>query len=595
MRDTNAILQKYFGYTEFRPLQKEIITDLMDQHDVFVLMPTGAGKSLCYQIPALVQPGLTIVVSPLIALMKDQVDGLVHNGIPCAYLNSSLTHDEQSQIKKRLQENELSLLYVAPERLMQEHFLEYLKQLPVTLFAIDEAHCISEWGHDFRKEYRELRRLRDVFPGVPIIALTATATPRVKADIVTNLQLQQAKHYQASFNRPNLHYVVRRKNRVRDQVLEYVKNHSGESGIIYCQSRDKVDETAAFLTHHGIRALPYHAGLSDNMRQDHQEQFLRDDIDIIVATIAFGMGIDKPDVRFVIHADLPSNIERYYQETGRAGRDGLPSECLLLYSPGDKASIEYFIQQKDEKEQINARNLLRRMTQFAQTTGCRRKQLLSYFDEEWMDETCASCDNCIAPPEIFDGTVLAQKVLSCVYRLNQRFGARYVADILLGSQVQKIIQNGHNNLSTYGIVTDYGSKELLGYIQELIELGYIHQQDGQYPTLQLTEKSKAVLKGEEKVFLHKLQIKEKRQRIFVGSDSDYQLFDVLRTLRKKLADERKVPPYIIFSDVTLKEMVSAMPKNKDEFALIKGVGKQKLVQYADTFLSEIQKFEQKHK
>ncbi len=587
MEAAYGVLKKYFGYESFRPLQEGIIDAILAKQDVFVLMPTGAGKSLCYQIPALLQDGLTIVISPLIALMKDQVDGLRQNGIAAEYLNSSLSADEQKRVKLRIQAGELSLLYVAPERLMQESFLAYLKKLPVRLFAIDEAHCISEWGHDFRKEYRELNRLKKEFPGIPLVALTATATSRVRQDIIGSLGLQSGKHYQASFNRPNLSYMVYRKDKSREQVLAYISKHQGESGIVYCQSRDKVERMAAFLKEAGVRALPYHAGLEDGVRQKNQEAFLREDVDVIVATIAFGMGIDKPNVRFVIHADLPSNLERYYQETGRAGRDGLPSECILLFSSGDKAGIEYFISQKSPEEQVIARMLLRHMLNFAQTTGCRRKQLLSYFDESWDQDVCSSCDNCVNPPELFDATTLAQMILSCVYRVGQRFGTRHIIDILLGSANKKVLQNGHDKLSTYGIVKDYSSKELGGYMQELIELGYLTQENGQYPTLQLTQKSNAVLKGKETVSLHKLSIPDKKRHVAFDDSIDYSLFNRLRALRKKLADKQNVPPYIVFSDVTLKEMASRMPRTREDFSVIKGVGKQKLEKYADIFLAEI--------
>jgi ATP-dependent DNA helicase RecQ len=443
MNEIHTVLQKYFGYDSFRPLQKEIVMDIVKGKDVFVLMPTGGGKSLCYQLPALVSGGLTIVVSPLISLMKDQVDGMRQNGISCAYLNSSLTIGEQDAIMKQLLENKIFLLYVAPERLMQDAFLELLQRLPVKLFAIDEAHCISEWGHDFRPEYKELKRLRLFFPNIPIAALTATATERVRVDIIKSLSLQITKTYQASFNRSNLNYTILPKKDVLSQIVSYLENHQRLSGIIYRQSREGVDNMTEALRKKNFRALPYHAGLSDKLRQEHQERFIKDDVDIIIATIAFGMGIDKPNVRFVIHADLPANLERYYQETGRAGRDGLQSDCLLFYSYADKATIEYFIRKKSIIEQETARLLLKKMVQFAETKTCRRKLLLGYFGENWNDENCKSCDNCVSPAEMFDATVIVQKILSCVYRVNQRFGVGYVIDILTGSTDQKIIRNNH--------------------------------------------------------------------------------------------------------------------------------------------------------
>lgn len=594
MKEIHSVLQKYFGYSTFRPLQEEIITDIVSGKDVFVLMPTGAGKSICYQVPALVGKGLTVVVSPLISLMKDQVDGMRQNGISCAYLNSSLARKEQDEITELLLDNKISLLYVAPERLMQDSFLEFLQKLQVKLFAIDEAHCISEWGHDFRPEYKELKRLRLFFPKVPIAALTATATERVREDIVKSLHLQKIKTYQASFNRPNLEYIVYPKKGASAQLLDYVTKHPGVSGIIYRQSRENVDKTTAMLQQHGVKALAYHAGLTDKQRQSHQERFIREDVDVIVATIAFGMGIDKPNVRYVIHADLPSNLERYYQETGRAGRDGLQSSCLLLYSYADKTTIEYFIRQKSIIEQQVAKQLLKKMVQFAETKTCRRKLLLGYFGETWPDENCKSCDNCVSPAEQFDGTIIVQKILSCVYRVGQRFGAGYVIDILTGSTDQKIIRNNHQTLSTYGIVNDFSKNQLRTFIQELIHLEYLKQSGDQYPVLQLTPNSWDILKKKQTIMLYLPVVKkEKEKKVKIDYGENQELFEALRTLRKQLADKQKVPPYIIFSDVTLQEMISMLPQNHDEFAEVKGVGKQKLALYADVFLAEIKKFGKK--
>jgi ATP-dependent DNA helicase RecQ len=581
-----SVLQKYFGYNSFRPLQEEIISDLISGKDVFVLMPTGAGKSLCYQVPALVFDGVTIVVSPLISLMKDQVDGMRQNGIACSYLNSSLSRKEQDEIIDQLLNNKIRLLYVAPERLMQQSFIEFLQKLPVSLFAIDEAHCISEWGHDFRPEYKELKLLKQFFPKVPIAALTATATERVREEIIHNLRLQNANTYTASFNRPNLIYTVLPKKGVSEQILEYISKHPGESGIIYCQSREKVDRTTEMLNKNGIKALAYHAGQDAGTRQKNQEAFIKENVDIVVATIAFGMGIDKPNVRFVIHADLPSNLERYYQETGRAGRDGLPSECILFYSYADKTAIEFFIRRKSIVEQEIAKKLLKKMVQFAVTKTCRRKVLLSYFGESIAMDNCKTCDNCASPPEKFDATIIAQKILSCVYRVEQRFGSGYIIDVLTGSTDQKIIRNGHNHLSTYGIVNDFSKNQLRTFIQELSHLGYLEQTQDQYPVLRLTKKSTKVLKQKQQVMLYLPAVrKEKKLKKDYGENPE--LFEKLRILRKKLADEQNVPPYIIFSDTTLKEMTNMLPQTKEEFADIKGVGKQKLARYADSFLTEI--------
>ncbi len=589
MEEMYAVLRKYFGYSSFRPLQKEIITDILNGKDVFVLMPTGAGKSICYQVPALLSDGLTIVVSPLISLMKDQVDGMRQNGIACAYLNSSLSRKDQDAIYTQLLANKIKLLYVAPERLMQNAFVEFLQKLRVSSFAIDEAHCISEWGHDFRPEYKDLKFLKQFFPEVSIMALTATATDRVRVDIVKTLRLQDAQTFTASFNRPNLSYTVLPKKGVSEQILEYIKRHHDESGIIYCQSREKVDRLTEKLNKNGIKALSYHAGQDARTRQKHQEAFIKEDVDVIVATIAFGMGIDKPNVRFVIHADLPSNLERYYQETGRAGRDGLPSECLLFYSYADKSAIEFFIRKKSIVEQEISKRLLKKMVEFAETKTCRRKLLLSYFSESFSHDNCKSCDNCVYPADTFDATIIAQKILSCVFRVEQRFGAGYVVDILTGSDDIRIKKNNHQQLSTYGIVTDFSASQIRTFIQELVHLGYLAQTQDQYPVLQLTKKSWDILKKKQPIMLSLPKvIKEKKAKKDYGKNPE--LFEILRVLRKKLADEQNVPPYVIFSDVTLKEMSSTLPQTKEDFADIKGVGKQKLAKYAQSFLQVMQEY-----
>jgi ATP-dependent DNA helicase RecQ len=593
MPDLHSTLQQYFGYTSFRPLQQEIISDILEKKDVFVLMPTGGGKSLCYQIPSLMQDGLTIVVSPLISLMKDQVDGLTQNGVKAAFLNSTQTSFEQNKIKTQLQKNQLSILYVAPERLMQTSFYEFLKTLPVTLFAIDEAHCISEWGHDFRPEYRMLVRLRTDFPKTPIAALTATATTRVRGDIIANLKLNQAKQYVASFNRPNLQYEVRPKQSTFEQILQFLEQHKNQSGIIYCQARDTVEEVAEELQQLGFRALPYHAGLDDKTRHTNQEKFIQEDVDIIVATIAFGMGIDKPNVRFVIHHDLPANLERYYQETGRAGRDGLPSTCLLFFGYGDIATIEYFIRQKESEQERNVANqLLKQMISFAESRVCRRKALLEYFGEAWDMQNCENCDNCLVKRNMFDGTVIAQKILSCIFKLEKPFGIVYVTRVLEGSRDKRILQNNHDKLSTYGIVQDYPRQQIKSFIRELIMLGYISESSDEFHTLTLNKTAIPVLKGREKVML--IQPDEnlktiKRSKKFT-ENYDIRLFEMLRNVRKLIAEDEDVPPYVIFSDVSLQDMCTYFPQNIEQFLQVNGVGRQKMERYGTKFLDVIKQY-----
>ncbi|MEN9328732.1 MAG: helicase RecQ [Candidatus Parcubacteria bacterium] len=590
MHDIHHTLRQYFGYSTFRPLQEQIIRDTLDKKDVLALMPTGGGKSLCFQLPALLRKGVTIVISPLISLMKDQVDALRFNGIQAAYLNSTLTQADQQEIEKQLVHNQLSLLYIAPERLMQQKTMAFLKQLQIASFVIDEAHCISEWGHDFRPEYRQLNTLRPAFPDTPVAAFTATATPRVKTDIINQLNLTNASIYQVSFNRSNLQYRVQRKENDIQQIAEHVHEHPNQSGIIYCQTRDKVDTIAALLQQNGYKALPYHAGLDDSVRKDHQEQFKRDDVDLIVATIAFGMGIDKPSVRFIIHHGLPSSIERYYQETGRAGRDGLTSECILLYSPADVNTIDYFIRQKENiSEQDIARWQLRQMVTFAETALCRRSHLLQYFGEEYK-QNCQSCDNCLQPPGVFDATVIAQQILSCVYRLHESFGVSYVTKILTGSRSQRITQYGHDQLSTYGLIKGYTRPDVTAFIRELAEQGYLVITTDTYPVVRLTEKSAAVLKGTETVYLHTLKQKHLHAASTIDTQFDEPLFAELRVARKRLADKHDVPPYVIFSDAALKEMAVYYPQTHDQLAQIKGVGEQKLKLYGNLFIEIIKSY-----
>lgn len=594
--DLAGALKKYFGYDAFRPLQQEIIGDALAGRDVFVLMPTGGGKSLCFQLPALLRDGLTIVVSPLISLMKDQVDALQTSGIPATYLNSTLDRDESKARWRGLHRGEYRMLYVAPERLMLETFLERALNWNIAQFAIDEAHCISEWGHDFRPEYRDLKKLREHFPDAPVMALTATATERVRTDIVKELKLRDARCYVASFNRPNLTYQVVAKSAPYEQLLAFIRSRPTDSGIVYCASRKSTESVARNLSEDGISAKPYHAGLTSSERTKHQESFLRDDVRVVTATIAFGMGINKPNVRFVVHYDLPKNLESYYQETGRAGRDGLPSECVLLFSASDVAKQIHFIDEKSESEARIARAQLQQMVHYAETRECRRTTLLSYFGEDYPESSCEGCDNCLTPRETFDGTIPAQKFLSCVHRIVAKsgfgFGLNHVADILRGADTEAIRQRRHNELSTYGIGRDLKRESWQAIGRELLRLGLVECAPGRFATLSLTPAGLETLRARTPVTLTKqVDIAEKASRSRIGAiECDELLFERLRALRRQLADERGVPAYIIFSDVSLREMARNYPTNMGEFRRIAGVGEQKLKDFAEPFLSEIRAY-----
>ena len=519
-------LLKYFGYTQFRPLQEDIINDVLSGKDTFVLMPTGGGKSLCFQLPALLMQGMTIVVSPLISLMKDQVDTLVANGIEAAYLNSTLSYSEIQEIKASItsESNPIKILYIAPERLMMADTLRLLKNANVNLFAIDEAHCISEWGHDFRPEYRKLKTLRTEFPSVPIIALTATATPKVRNDIVSELKFKGHSTYVASFDRKNLFYRIKPKKEAYTQLLKYLKRSRGKSGIIYCLSRKTVDALSKKLNRAGFIASPYHAGLSDKVRAKNQEMFIKDDVQIIVATVAFGMGIDKPNVRFVVHYDLPKNLESYYQETGRGGRDGLECDCILYFSHGDRYKIEYFINKMGKKQERDiASSQLRDMIDYCESNSCRRKVLLKYFGEDIPDDNCKSCDVCLEPKEMFDGTEAAKKLLLCVEDLNQRFGMNYVIDILVGSKTKKVVANRHSRLKTYNTGREYSKSQWQSIAREMVRLEVLGVKGTQYPLLKLTPKGMAVLGGSESIHITKpvddvKSVKKKR----VGTKSKFK-------------------------------------------------------------------------
>ncbi len=593
-------LKQHFGYDTFRPLQEQIVRDALSGRDVFALMPTGGGKSLCFQLPALLRPGLTIVVSPLISLMKDQVDALRASGVPATFLNSTLDATEARARLRGLYNGEFRLLYVAPERLMLASFIEKVKEWNVAQIAIDEAHCISEWGHDFRPEYRELKKLRGLLPDVPIIALTATATERVREDILEQLKLRDPQVYVASFDRPNLTYRVVPKASPFDQLLAFLGERPNESGIVYCASRKSADSIASKLNAAGVPAKPYHAGLEPNERAANQEAFLRDDVRVVSATIAFGMGINKPNVRFVVHYDLPKNIESYYQETGRAGRDGLPSECVLLFSAGDVMKQTRFIDEKSESEARIAREQLRQMVHYAETRECRRTTLLRYFAEERPNEPCNGCDNCLNPQETFDGTIAAQKFISCVLRIQQRsgfaFGLNHIVEVLTGADTEAIRQRGHHEISTYGIGKELKREAWQALGRELLRLGLVEVAPGKFATVQVTAAGREALRERTPITLTKQPDKPtaKSRRRAGAIECDEALFEDLRLVRRDLADQRNVPAYVIFSDVALREMARSYPTSPAEFRRIPGVGEQKLKDFAKPFLAAINNYLETH-
>ena len=598
MDDLHLTLKTTFGYNAFRPLQREIIDTALADRDVFALLPTGGGKSLCFQLPALHRTGLTIVVSPLIALMKDQVDQLRAAGVAATYLNSSVEPDEARSRLRGLHRGEWRLLYVAPERLMLDDWKENLTAWNVTAIAIDEAHCVSEWGHDFRPEYRQLNRLRKLLPGVPVMALTATATERVREDIIKHLQLRDPAVFVASFNRPNLTYKVLAKDQPLKQIIDFVRKREDESGIIYCASRATTERVAEALAGRGFSARAYHAGLDIEDRSRNQEAFLRDDVKIICATIAFGMGINKPNVRWVIHHDLPKNIEGYYQETGRAGRDGLPGDCLLLFSGGDAAKQTHFIEEiTNEHEKNVARAQLRQIMHYAESAGCRRSELLEYFGEIFPSNNCAACDNCLEPRETYDGTIVSQKFLSCIYRIRQtgRFGVglNHIIEVLTGAETEKIARWEHQRLTTYGIGRELARPAWAAVGRELMRLGFVAQAEGEFPVLELTPDGLAVLTARKPIKLTKpLDLpKTKRAPRREGDvECDEILFARLRELRKRLADERGVPAYIIFGDTTLRQMARSYPTRLKDLDGITGVGEKKRAEFGDTFASAIADF-----
>ena len=591
MQQIRETLQHHFGYKDFRLNQEEIIKTVLAGKDAVVLMPTGGGKSICYQLPALLLEGVTIVVSPLIALMKDQVDALRLNGVAAAYLNSTLGPAAQQQVLQQLKKNQLKLVYLAPERLMGEgNFLFFLKEVNVSLFAIDEAHCISQWGHDFRPEYLVLGELKKKFPGIPLIALTATADELTRKDIIQRLALTEFKLFENSFNRANIHYYIRPKTDHFYNLVNYLKLHKEDSGIIYCLSRLSTEKLAADLEEEGFQAAAYHAGLEKQVREERQDKFLKDEIRIIVATIAFGMGINKSNVRYVIHVDLPKNIEGYYQETGRAGRDGVKSDAILYYSQGDLFKLKSFARVENNPEQT--RIMLEKLDQMAalcETRTCRRKFLLNYFGEE-APEICGSCDICISEYEKVDATIEAQKILSAVTRLQERFGTNYVVDLLRGS---KVIREEHQALKTYGIGKDISKEQWKLYIKDLLHSGYLQQTTGEYPVLKLNEQSLKILKGEEKAWLtrfKKEKVEEQSIKAEAPLSSHPQLFQSLKELRYSLARQENVPAYLIFADSTLIELASYLPLQLTDLPKISGFGDLKVGKYGAQFLQVIREY-----
>ena len=593
-----SILNHTFGFKQFRGQQADIVQSVCDGKNTLVVMPTGGGKSLCYQIPALVRQGVGIVVSPLIALMQDQVNALRELGVRAGFLNSSLSLAQLQETESALRQGAIDILYVAPERLVQDRTLQLLNQIPISLFAIDEAHCVAQWGHDFRADYLRLDILAECFPSVPRIALTATADSRTQLEIQQRLQLDQDASFVCGFDRPNIQYRIRQKEQSRQQLLKFMQQEQeGNAGIVYCLSRKKVEDVAAWLNQQGVKALAYHAGMAAQQRQEHQDRFLREDGWVMVATIAFGMGIDKPNVRFVAHLDMPKSIEAYYQETGRAGRDGEEATAIMFYGMEDVVKLSQMLAGSEGNEQFkrHEQQRLNAMLGLCEMTDCRRQALLRYFGEN-LSSGCGNCDNCLVAPRTWDATEVAQKALSCVYRTGQRFGASHIIDVLRGAANEKVRRFSHHELSTYGIGRELSTTQWRSVMRQLMVLGYLQVDEEAFGSLRLTETCRAVLRGEKKLFLRedvnlaKTPLKQTKTKLDIA-DEDQVLWQALRLCRKRLADEHNVPPYVIFSDATLKEMLLHRPLTDVELLSINGVGDVKLERFGEEFLDVLREYE----